>query len=41
MNTAEEALGELMRLAGRERPDFVTIEAGPRAMATRFRMPLE
>jgi len=37
MNTAEEALGELMRLAGRERPDFVTIEAGPRAMATRFR----
>ena len=36
MSVTEEAFGQLMKLAGRERPDFVTIEQGAPAMATRF-----
>jgi crotonobetainyl-CoA:carnitine CoA-transferase CaiB-like acyl-CoA transferase len=33
---AQSALDHLMHLAGRERPDFVTIESGMLAMKTRF-----
>lgn len=36
MTIAEAALADLMRLAGRERPDFVEIEAGAPALKTRF-----
>jgi crotonobetainyl-CoA:carnitine CoA-transferase CaiB-like acyl-CoA transferase len=35
-SVAPAALGQLMRLAARPEPDFVTIEAGPPAMPTRF-----
>ena len=36
MDVAREALRQLMRLAGREDPDFVEIEGGAPAMVTRF-----
>jgi crotonobetainyl-CoA:carnitine CoA-transferase CaiB-like acyl-CoA transferase len=36
MTAADQALAQLMRLAAREHPDFVTFEAGPPALATRF-----
>ncbi|HEX5380288.1 MAG TPA: hypothetical protein VFW47_17050, partial [Phenylobacterium sp.] len=36
MTVAQVALDQLMRLAGREAPDFVRIETGPPAMVTRF-----
>ena len=36
MTTADDAFEQLMRLAGRPRPDFVRIEDEPAAMATRF-----
>ncbi len=36
MNAADHALADLMRLAGRAAPDFVEIDAGPPALATRF-----
>lgn len=36
MNAADQALAQLMRLAGREAPDFVEFEGGPPALATRF-----
>jgi crotonobetainyl-CoA:carnitine CoA-transferase CaiB-like acyl-CoA transferase len=36
MNAADQAFAQLMRLAGREPPDFVEFEGGPPALATRF-----
>jgi crotonobetainyl-CoA:carnitine CoA-transferase CaiB-like acyl-CoA transferase len=36
MTAANQALAHLMRLAGREQPDFVAFEGGPPALATRF-----
>ena len=36
MATADDAFEQLMRLAGRPRPDFVRIDDEPPAMATRF-----
>ena len=36
MPAAGEAFSQLMRLAAREQPDFVTFEDGPPALATRF-----
>ena len=36
MNAADQAFTQLMRLAGREPPDFVEFEGGPPALATRF-----
>lgn len=36
MPTARDAFDQLMRIAGREPPDFVRFEQGPPAMATRF-----
>ncbi|UTP37772.1 CoA transferase [Phenylobacterium sp. LH3H17] len=36
MTVAEQAFEQLMRLAGRERPDFVTFDEGPAGMKTRF-----
>jgi crotonobetainyl-CoA:carnitine CoA-transferase CaiB-like acyl-CoA transferase len=36
MKPADQAFAQLMRLAGREPPDFVEIEGGPPALATRF-----
>ena len=36
MSVVEDAYAHLMMLAGRERPDFVTIEQGAPAMKTRF-----
>jgi crotonobetainyl-CoA:carnitine CoA-transferase CaiB-like acyl-CoA transferase len=36
MSLTETAFGQLMRLYGRERPDFVTFDEGPTVLATRF-----
>ena len=36
MSVASTAFGQLMKLAGREAPDFVTIDEGAPAMKTRF-----
>ncbi len=36
MSLTETAFAQLMRLYGRERPDFVTFDEGPTALATRF-----
>jgi len=36
MNVADQALAQLMRLAGREQPDFVAFKGGAPALATRF-----
>lgn len=36
MPIADDALAQLLRLAGRERPDFVSIETGAPALPTRF-----
>ena len=36
MSLTETAYGQLMRLYGRERPDFVRFDDGPAALATRF-----
>lgn len=36
MSVAETAFAELMRLAGRERPDFVHIQSGSPALKTRY-----
>src|SRR5215472_3386222 len=36
MSLTERAFGELMRLYGRERPDLVSFDEGPPALATRF-----
>jgi crotonobetainyl-CoA:carnitine CoA-transferase CaiB-like acyl-CoA transferase len=36
MSLTEEAFGQLMRLYGRPRPDFVRFDEGPRVLATRF-----
>ncbi len=36
MTVAEQAFQQLMRLAGRERPDFVTFDGGGAGMKTRF-----
>ena len=36
MSLTHQALEQLLRLAGREQPDFVEIEAGPPALETRF-----
>ncbi len=36
MSLTEEAFGQLMRLYGRPRPDFVRFEEGPTVLATRF-----
>ena len=36
MSLTEQAFAQLMRLYGRERPDFVKFDEGPTALATRF-----
>ena len=36
MSLTEQAFGQLMRIYGRERPDFVRIDEGPHVLATRF-----
>src|SRR5271168_5321504 len=36
MSMTQTAFDQLMRLYGRERPDFVTFDEGPTALATRF-----
>jgi crotonobetainyl-CoA:carnitine CoA-transferase CaiB-like acyl-CoA transferase len=36
MNVAEHAFSELMRIAGRDRPDFVRLDAGVPALKTRY-----
>jgi crotonobetainyl-CoA:carnitine CoA-transferase CaiB-like acyl-CoA transferase len=36
MSLTEEAFGQLMRLYGRERPDFLTFDEGPTVLASRF-----
>jgi crotonobetainyl-CoA:carnitine CoA-transferase CaiB-like acyl-CoA transferase len=36
MSLTETAFGQLMRLYGRERPDFVNFDEGPTVLATRF-----
>src|SRR5580704_6700041 len=36
MSLTQEAFGQLMRLYGRETPDFVRFDEGPTALATRF-----
>ena len=36
MSLTEEAFGQLMRLYGRPRPDFVRFDEGARVLATRF-----
>jgi crotonobetainyl-CoA:carnitine CoA-transferase CaiB-like acyl-CoA transferase len=36
MSVTEEAFGQLMRLYGRPRPDFVSFKEGPHVLATRF-----
>jgi crotonobetainyl-CoA:carnitine CoA-transferase CaiB-like acyl-CoA transferase len=36
MSLTEEAFGQLMRLYGRERPDYVTFDEGPTVLETRF-----
>lgn len=36
MSLTQDAFGQLMRLYGRERPDFVRFDEGPTVLATRF-----
>src|SRR3984957_5949408 len=36
MSLTQEAFGQLMRIYGRDRPDFVSFDEGPTALATRF-----
>src|SRR5579863_2319838 len=36
MSLTEQAFGELMRVYGRERPDFLRFEEGPPTLPTRF-----
>jgi crotonobetainyl-CoA:carnitine CoA-transferase CaiB-like acyl-CoA transferase len=36
MSLASQAFDQLIRLAGREQPDFVEIQSGPAALSTRF-----
>ena len=36
MSLTQEAFGQLMRLYGRSKPDFVRFDEGPTALATRF-----